>query len=344
MTYDLQTFFETSKVYRGGKSVWVKDSNGESRSNTLLGSTIANPPKGLIGHLFAAQLYQYTMGAQYGYIFRSFGVKTASAADAKTIVLNADGYSDNPEVGMVFIKAPDSLTKDTYTMDANSGTKQKVKITFTAGCETNGNIVIGLDGKETTVPITTASDTPAKVAAVIAAATYANYTVIYTATNAYVEFEANTYGTRAEAVLEVASTGVVGTILEEVNGSLGILKVTTDTVGQSGKVTAVVYDSDAQTFTVTLDTAIGALTTDDIIVEATGTEASSTAKVLVPKPNTFVEVDKDLMPTASVYGISNVSLAISTIYDKKAFIGRMQPLPKYILANNRSLIDGIYWI
>ena len=344
MTYDLQTFFETAKVYRGSKSVWVKDSNGEGRKSVLLGSTIGNPPKTHIGHLFAAQLYQYTPGNPVGYIFRSFGVKSASAVDATTIVLNADGYSDNPEIGMVLIKAPDSLTKETYTMNPNSGTKQKIKITFTAGCGANGNLVIGLDGHETTVAVTTAADTAEKVAAVVAGASFANYTVSYTAANPYVEFEANTYGTRLEATLEAAATGVTGTILEEVNGSVGITKTISDTVGQSGKVTNVVYDATAGTFTVTLDTAIGALTTDDIVVEADGTNASPTAKVLVPKPNTFVEVDKDLMPTVSNYGISNVSLAISTIYDKQAWIGRMQPLPKYVLANNRSLIDGIYWI
>ena len=63
--------------------------------------------------------------------------------------------------------------------------------------------------------------------------------------------------------------------------------------GQSGKVTAVVFDSTNEKFTVTLDTAIGALTTDSILVEAVGSGtdagvANAAATVLVPKPNTFV--------------------------------------------------------
>ena len=226
---NLNVYFETSKKVRGGKFVWFGDSNGEERGNTLLGSTIANPPKGF-GYLYAAQLYQYNMGEE-GYIFRSFAVKEASAIDSKTIVLNGDGYSDLPEVGMILMIAP------------------------------------------------------------------------------------------------TLSTGT----------------------GQSGKVTSVVYDSTNEKFTVTLDTAIGALTTSSIIVEAIGSgtddgEASATATVLVPNPNTFIEADTELMPTNGAYGITNVNYSISTVYKKQAFTKRMQPLPQYVLAKNRSYIDGIFWI
>ena len=55
MVTNLAYFYETSQKIRGGKWVWVKDSNGEERKNVLLGGTILNPKKGF-DHLYAAQL------------------------------------------------------------------------------------------------------------------------------------------------------------------------------------------------------------------------------------------------------------------------------------------------
>ena len=240
---NLAYFYETSRKVRGGKWVWVKDSNGEARANVLLGGTILNPNKGL-GHLWAAQLVQYTPG-QGCYIFRSFGVHTATAAATDTdIYVKGDGYSDAPEVGMIVMKAPDSLTVETLEADTTSGEVTK---------------------------------------------TVADYT------------------------------------------------------GKSAKITAVVYDAANEKFKITLDQAIGELTTNDILVEATGTAKANDAKPLVTNPNTFVEADKELLPTDG-YGIQNANYSISTVYDKKAWIARMQPLPKYVLAKNRSYIDGIFWI
>ena len=113
--------------------------------------------------------------------------------------------------------------------------------------------------------------------------------------------------------------------------------------GQSAVVNAVEYDETNEQFKVTLSVALGALAQGDILVEAAGTAASAEATVLVPNPNTFVEADRDLMPTDG-YGIQNANYSISTVYDKEAWIARMQPLPTYVLAKNRSLIDGIFWI
>lgn len=224
MVTNLSYFFETAKKLRGGKWVWVKDSNGETRGNVLLGGTIMNPKKGY-DHLYAAQLVQYTPG-QGCLIFRSFAVKTASGASATTLYFNADGYGDAPEAGMVIMKAPASAT---------------------------------------------------------------------------------------------------GT-------------------GQSAVITNVEYDATNERFEVTIAAALGALSVGDIIVEATGTTASASAKALVPKPNTFIEADRDLLPTEG-YGVADTAnYSISTVYNKQAWIERMQPLPSYVLANNRSLIDGIYWI
>jgi hypothetical protein len=239
---NLAYFFETSRQVRGGKHVWVKDSNGEARGNVLLGGTIKNPNKGF-GKLYAAQLVQYT--PQGGcYIFRSFALKANAAADATEYVINGDGYSDAPEVGMVIMVAPEALTVETL--------------------------------------------------------------------------EANT------------ETGAV-------------TKTVADYTGQSAKITAVVYDKANEKFTITVDNTLGELSAGAILVEAQGTSKSASAKVLVPNPNTFVEADEELLPTEG-YGFENANYSISTVYNKQAWIARMQPLPKYVLAKNKSLIDGIFWI
>lgn len=242
MVTNLAYFFETSRKVRGGKFVWVKDSNGEDRRNVLLGGTILNPNKGF-GHLWAGQLMQYTPG-QGVYIFRSFAIKTDAAANATQYVINGDGFSDAPEVGMLVMVAPDAINVVTAEADTTSG------------------------------EVTT---------------TESEYT------------------------------------------------------GQSAKITNVVYDAANEKFTITVDNTLGALEAGAILVEANGTAASASAKVLVPKPNIWNEADRDLLPTEG-YGIENANYSASGVYDKQAWIARMQPLPKYVLANNKSLIDGIYWI
>lgn len=227
---NLAYFYETSRKVRGGKWVWVKDSNGESRKNVLLGGTILNPNKGF-GHLWAAQLVQYTP-AEGCLIFRSFEVSADAASSATAIKIKGDGFSDAPEVGMFLMAAPANVN--------------------TAG--------------------------------------------------AYV------------------------------------------------KVTDVAYDAGNAEFTITVAAALGsALTAGTILVEADAAadaaleEPTGSAKVLVPNPNTFIEADRELMPTEG-YGIENANYSISTVHDKEAWIARMQPLPDYVLAKNRSYIEGIFWI
>lgn len=242
MVTNLAYFFETSRKVRGGKHVWVKDSNGEQRGNVLLGGTILNPNKGF-GKLFAAQLVQYTPG-QGCYIFRSFAIKANAAADATEYVINGDGYSDAPEVGMIIMVAPDALQVETLSANTETGAVTK---------------------------------------------TIADYT------------------------------------------------------GQSAKITAVVYDEANEKFTITVDNTLGALDAGAILVEATGTAKAANAKPLVTNPNTFIEADRELLPTEG-YGFENANYSLSTVYNKQAWIARMQPLPKYVLAKNKSLIEGIFWI
>ena len=104
---NLAYFYERSRKVRGGRAVWVKDSNGENRKNVLLGGTILNPNKGF-GHLWAAQLVQYTP-AEGCLIFRSFEVSDAALANATTIKIKGDGFSDAPEVGQYIMIAPDNV-------------------------------------------------------------------------------------------------------------------------------------------------------------------------------------------------------------------------------------------
>ena len=250
MVTNLQYFFETAKKVRGGKWVWVKDSNGENRNNILLGGTIANPNKGF-GHLWAAQLMQYTP-SQPILIFRSFKLQADAAANATTIYIEGDGFSDAPEVGQYLMVAPETTTVVTST--------------------------------------------------------------------------ANT------------STGAITT-------------TTADYTGTYAKVTGVTYDEANKKFAVTLANALASAQIDEgtILVEADAAadaalqSPTGSAKVLCPKPNIFNEADRDLLPTDG-YGFQNANYSVSGVYNKQAWIAKMQPLPKYVLALNKSLIDGIFWI
>ena len=247
MVTNLQYFFETAKKLRGGRWVWVKDSNGENRNNILLGGTIANPNKGF-GHLWAAQLMQYTPG-QPMLIFRSFKLKADAAANATTIYIDGDGYSDAPEVGQYLMVAPDAT--EVVSMKANTDT---------------GDVTV----------------------------TKTTYTGTY------------------------------------------------------AKVTGVTYDETNQKFKVTLENKLSTAKIDagTILVEADkakDTESTGSAPVLCPKPNVFYEADRDMLPTEG-YGFQNANYSVSGVYNKQAWIAKMQPLPKYVLALNKSLIDGIFWI
>ena len=247
MVTNLQYFFETAKKLRGGRWVWVKDSNGENRNNILLGGTIANPNKGF-GHLWAAQLMQYTPG-QPMLIFRSFKLKVDASANATTIYIDGDGYSDAPEVGQYLMVAPDDT--EVVSMKANTET---------------GDVTV----------------------------TKTTYTGTY------------------------------------------------------AKVTGVTYDETNQKFEVTLENKLSTakINAGTILVEADkakDTESTGSAPVLCPKPNVFNEADRDMLPTDG-YGFQNANYSVSGVYNKQAWIAKMQPLPKYVLALNKSLIDGIFWI
>ena len=122
-----------------------------------------------------------------------------------------------------------------------------------------------------------------------------------------------------------------------------VTETTTEYTGQSCKVTAVEYDEANSRFKVTVDQSM-TLSADDILVEAEGTSKSATAKVLVKNPNIFNEANRELLPTDSSLGFHGGLYAASGVYDKQIWIQRTQPIPKYVLAKNRSYIDGILWL
>lgn len=255
---NLAYFYERSRKVRGGRSVWVKDSNGESRHNVLLGGTILNPNKGF-GYLWAAQLLDYAPGRGY-YIFRSFEIAASALANATEIKIKGDGFSDAPEVGQYLMIAPDSLK-----------------------------------------------------------------------------------------VQSIASTSELSVANDKVDLSDATFTETeTDYTGTYAKITAVAYDAEDAEFTVTLANALGtALSSGDILVEADAAadaalaEPTGSAQVLCKNPNNWVEADHELLPTEG-YGIENANYSIAGVYGKQAWIAKMQPLPKYVLALNKSHIPGIF--
>lgn len=112
------------------------------------------------------------------------------------------------------------------------------------------------------------------------------------------------------------------------------------TTGQSAKITEVVYDKEEETFTITVDTALDA-EEGDILVEAKGSAASATATPLVDYVNMWILADTDLLPTDD-FGIKDGHYYLSGVSGCAAYIGRMQPLTDYILAQNESKIDGVF--
>lgn len=146
--------------------------------------------------------------------------------------------------------------------------------------------------------------------------------------------------TAATASTEIVVTATGYEDAPEVGMLIMVAPSAAATTGQSSKITAVVYDKDDEKFTLTLDTAL-TVTTDDILVEAKGTAASDSATVLVDYVNFWVEKDTDLMPTDG-FGVQNGKYWMSGVSGCAAYIGRIQPLPAYILAQNKSMIDGVF--
>ena len=146
--------------------------------------------------------------------------------------------------------------------------------------------------------------------------------------------------TAATASTEIVVTATGYEDAPEVGMLIMVAPSAAATTGQSSKITAVVYDKENEKFTLTVDTAL-TVTTDDILVEAKGTSASASATVLVDYVNFWIEKDTDLMPTDG-FGVENGKYWMSGVSGCAAYKGRIQPLPAYILEQNKSLIDGVF--
>lgn len=144
--------------------------------------------------------------------------------------------------------------------------------------------------------------------------------------------------TSSEKTVKLSATGY-----EDAPEEGMVIMVAPETSKDTGacvKIESVEYDKDEEVFIVTTDEDFS-VSEGDILVEAKETEAGAECHVLVDYVNMWILADEDLLPT-SKYGISDGHYYLSGVKGCKAYIGRMQPLPKYILAQNKSDIDGVF--
>lgn len=292
MAANLATFFETSKKVRGGRFVWVKDGNGESRHNVLLGCTLANPFKGY-GYAHAADLFEYRVGEE-GYLLKSFEVKEAAADGATTIVIKGDGFSTAPEVGNYIVSPAESaftpvkMGKITAVVYDEVGQKFTCTLDKAIGAVVAGTVLVEgapLNEETATHSVDKKVSTNPSTASIGYKVLNTTDKKVYTAT------AANTF----DAGVDVTSSTYVYN-------------------KEDGKTYSLVGSAIAEAF-------VGC--------------------PMCKNPNTFIESDMEFIPSQG-YGLENVNFSLSTVYGKEAYIPRMQPLPKYALAKNRSYIDKIF--
>ena len=99
-----------------------------------------------------------------------------------------------------------------------AGKEEVVRLTFTAGVTTAGNILITMGGTQYSIAVTTDYSTAALLAAFIATQTFTGYIVSYTSGNTYIDFTCNTVGVKTPPLYNAGSTGVTGTIEETMAG------------------------------------------------------------------------------------------------------------------------------
>ena len=292
MAVNLATFFETSKKVRGGRFVWVKDGNGESRHNVLLGCTLANPFLNY-GCAHAADLFEYRVGEE-GYLLKTFEVKEAAQEGATTIVIKGDGFSTAPEIGNYIISPAESAFTPVKMGKIIGVAYDEAAMSFTCTLDK------GIDAvKEGTVLVEGA------------------------------KLDAETaHHAVDKKVTTNPSTAAIGYKVLNSTDKKVYTATSANTFDSGVEVTASVFvynKEDGKTYSL-----VGS--------------AIAEAFVGVPmckNPNTFVEQDVEFIPSNG-YGLANVNFSLSTIYGKEAYIPRMQPLPKYVLAKNRSYITKIF--
>lgn len=158
--------------------------------NGLTGYIIPLPSNPISGELIFELVHIYTIQPNIAY---NLFIKDLSL----TYQLK-DGYSSNSDTDRVYENLTSACEVD--------------RLDLSAGVSTAGNIIIGLDGTNFTVPVTTAYSTKILLANYIAGLQYDGWVVNhYTQTN-YLTFTNKEYGTCVTPTINFGSTGAAGTI------------------------------------------------------------------------------------------------------------------------------------
>ncbi len=117
---------------------------------------------------------------------------------------------------------------------------------------------------------------------------------------------------------------------------------TATTTGQSTEITAVSWDNDV--YTLTVDTALGALAAGDMLVEGSATSATSADTVLIDKVNSFIAADEiQGAPNYNVGGFEHLDFVITPVEHDSAIKARMSPIPAYLEAYNKANYPETYF-
>ncbi|MFC5528464.1 hypothetical protein [Cohnella yongneupensis] len=122
-------------------------------------------------------------------------------------------------VGTSLPTAAVGLRGNLYLLQGVSGVAEVASLAVSAGCTTNGNVTVTLDGNSFDVALTTASQgTAANVATKIRGTTFAGWTTGGSGTT--VTFTCNTTGNKVNATYSAGSTGASGTMTTPTQGVL----------------------------------------------------------------------------------------------------------------------------
>lgn len=117
--------------------------------------------------------------------------------------------------------------------------------------------------------------------------------------------------------------------------------------GQASKVTAVAEstDSTVDVWEVTVDTEISGLVDGDVLVEAKDTEQTATGTMLVQMVNAVAPCDGNFVyvPTTGANSTTSAArLTYTPVMHGTMYIHKMSPMPKCVLALNKSRYNGWY--
>lgn len=114
----------------------------------------------------------------------------------------------------------ETTTAGNINIVSTAGTQEISQLVISAGCTSNGNVTITLDGISFTVALTTAQNTTALVATAIRNASFVSGSQIWTTggSSATVTFTSNLYKTATDATYSAGTTGASGTMTTTTQG------------------------------------------------------------------------------------------------------------------------------